>query len=254
MLGYTTVGNGAEKVLVFHGWFGDYSVWEPTFKAMDTERFTYAFIDYRGYGKSAEQSGEYTMREIAADALEVVRALGWDELHVVGHSMGGMAMQRFILDCGADITVKSAVGVTPVPACGGQLDDDSWTLFSGAVSEDGNRYGILDFTTGQRLGAAWLKQMVAASRAQTNEAAYRGYLHAWARENFADEIGGITTPMLVCVGEHDAAINADAMRATYLEWYDNCELEIIANAGHYPMQETPVWLMTLLEGFMSQHA
>ena len=29
-IGYTLVGNGAEKVMVFHGWFGDYSVWEPT--------------------------------------------------------------------------------------------------------------------------------------------------------------------------------------------------------------------------------
>ena len=60
MLGYTQVGNGTTKVLVFHGWFGDYSVWEPTFKAMDTEQFSYVFIDYRGYGKSSELSGDYT--------------------------------------------------------------------------------------------------------------------------------------------------------------------------------------------------
>jgi len=62
MLGYTKIGGGDTKVLVFHGWFDDYSVREPTFKPMDTEQFSYLFIDYRGYGKSTELSGDYTER------------------------------------------------------------------------------------------------------------------------------------------------------------------------------------------------
>ncbi|MEZ5535447.1 MAG: alpha/beta hydrolase [Thiolinea sp.] len=52
------------------------------------------------------------------------------------------------------------------------------------------------------------------------------------------------------MGEHDAAINADAMRATYLTGYPDCQLEVIPNAGHYPMQETPVFLATLIQSFM----
>ena len=254
MLGYTQVGNGDTKVLVFHGWFGDYSVWQPTFSAMDTEQFTYVFIDYRGYGKSSELGGDYTMREIAADANEVVLSLGWKDLHVVGHSMGGLAMQRFMLDCDDSITVKSAIGVTPVPGTGNGLDEDGWALFEGAVTEDGNRYGILDFTTGGRLSPSWLNGMVKASREQTNEAAYRGYLHAWAKESIVDEVSAINTPMMVCVGEFDGAINAEAMQATYLTWYDGCELEVIRNAGHYPMQETPVYLISKMEPFMAKHA
>lgn len=252
MIGYTTIGHGAEHVLVFHGWFGDYSVWLPCLTAMDTDTFTYVFIDYRGYGKSAHLTGDYTMREIAADANEVAQHLQLNSVHVIGHSMGGMAMQRFILD--SPVHVKSAIGVTPVPASGGQLDDNAWALFEGAVRNDENRYTILNFTTGNRLSAAWLNHMVKASRATTNEAAYAGYLRAWVKENFADEISRITTPMMVCVGEHDGAINADAMRATYLTWYPNCELAVIANAGHYPMQETPIHLMTRLEQFMRQHS
>ncbi|MCB1620725.1 MAG: alpha/beta hydrolase [Thiothrix sp.] len=254
MPGHTLIGSGPRKVLVFHGWFGDYSVWEPTFTAMDTAAFSYCFIDYRGYGKSASQSGHYTMSEIAADANRLVLELGWHELHVVGHSMGGMAMQRFMLDCDPRITVRSACGVTPVPASGGQLDADSWQLFEGAVTRDENRYAILDFTTGKRLSPVWLQRMVANSRTQTSEAAYGGYLRAWARENFADEISAIHTPMQVLVGAFDAAITADVMRATYLSGYPQCGLEILADAGHYPMQETPIHLVTLMEAFMRQHS
>lgn len=254
-IGYTLVGNGAEKVMVFHGWFGDYSVWEPTFSAMDTDTFTYAFLDYRGYGKSAEQTGDYSMAEIAADANAVAKKLDWTEFNLIGHSMGGMAMQRMILDCDDSMTIKSAVGVTPVPACGGgPLDADATALFEGAIQNNENRYGILDFTTGGRLSAAWLSNMVKASRDTTNEAAFGGYLAAWVKENFADEVGAIKTPMMVCVGEHDGAISADAMRGTYLQWFEGCELEVIANCGHYPMQETPVYLMTMIEAFMKKNS
>lgn len=254
MLGYTQIGHGETKVLVFHGWFGDYSVWEPTFKALNTDAFSYLFIDYRGYGRSSELSGDYTMREIAADANEVVQSLGWTDMHVVGHSMGGLAMQRFILDCDDSINVKSAVGVTPVSGTGNALDGDGWTLFEGAVTEDGNRYGILDFTTGGRLSASWLSRMVKASREQTNEDAYRGYLHAWAKESIVDEVADIKTPMMVCVGEFDGAINAERMNETFMQWYEGCELEVIRNAGHYPMQETPIYLATIMERFIAKNA
>ncbi|WP_298608231.1 alpha/beta hydrolase [uncultured Thiothrix sp.] len=253
-IGYTTIGQGTEHVLVFHGWFGDYTAWEPTLKALDTDTFTYVFIDYRGYGKSAALTGDYSMREIAADATAVVRELQLKSLHVIGHSMGGMAMQRFILDCDADIQVKSAVGVTPVPACGGQLDENAWGLFAGAIQQDANRYTIINFTTGNRLTPTWINRIVQASRATTNEAAFAGYLNAWVKENFADEISRIQTPMLVCVGENDGASNAEAMKATYLTWYPSCELQVIPNAGHYPMQETPIDLITRLEGFMRNYS
>ena len=34
-IGHTIVGSGKEKVLVLHGWLGDYEVWEPTFNQMN---------------------------------------------------------------------------------------------------------------------------------------------------------------------------------------------------------------------------
>jgi pimeloyl-ACP methyl ester carboxylesterase len=45
-------------------------------------------------------------------------------------------------------------------------------------------------------------------------------------------------PIKVIVGEYDAAIN----EATFVEWFNHCELEVIPNAGHYPMNETPIAL------------
>jgi len=40
------------------------------------------------------------------------------------------------------------------------------------------------------------------------------------------------------------------MKATFLAWYPNAELEVMQNAGHYPMDETPVALATSIENFL----
>ena len=252
-IGHSVVGSGPEKVLVLHGWFGDYAVWEPTFSSLDKETFTYIFIDYRGYGKSTQMSGDYSMGEIAGDAVSLANELGVGNFHLIGHSMGGMAMQRVMVDIDDRRRIKSAVGIDPVPACGGQLDEPSWALFEGAVRSDENRYNILDFTTGNRNSAQWLNYMVERSRASTTESAFAGYLNAWAKENFAEEIKGMETPVLVCIGEHDLAFSKEAMEGTYLAWLPNAELEVIANAGHYPMQEAPVNTATVMETFMKRH-
>ncbi|TNF99201.1 MAG: alpha/beta hydrolase [Gammaproteobacteria bacterium] len=252
-IGCTTIGSGNEKVLVLHGWFGDYAVWEPTFNSLDKDTFTYVFMDYRGYGKSRDLQGDYSMGEIAGDAISLANELGINNFHVVGHSMGGMAMQRVILDIDDQNRIKSAVGIDPVPACGGQLDEQTWALFEGAIKNDENRYNILDFTTGNRNTSQWLNYMVERSHASTTEKAFAGYLNAWAKENFAEEAKGLETPTLVCIGEHDLAFSKEAMESTYLAWLPNSRLEIIANAGHYPMQEAPVNLATVMEDFLRQH-
>jgi pimeloyl-ACP methyl ester carboxylesterase len=252
-IGYTEIGKGQEKVLVLHGWFGDYAVWEPTFSSLDKGTFTYVFMDYRGYGNSKAQKGNYTMKEIAGDAISLMNDLRYKTFHVIGHSMGGMAMQRLILDIDDRQRVKSAVGIDPVPACGGQLDAQTWELFEGAIKNDENRYKILDFTTGNRHSPHWLNYMVERSRASTTEPAYAGYLNAWAKENFAEETKGLKTPTLVCIGEHDLAFSKEVMETTYLAWLPNSRLEVIANAGHYAMQETPVNLVTVMEAFMKKY-
>ena len=149
-IGYTQIGSGQEKVLMLHGWFGDYSVWEPTFNSLDQDTFTYVFIDYRGYGKSKDLEGNYTMNEIAKDAISLINNLEWDVFHLIGHSMGGMAMQRVALDIEDKGRIKSMVGIDPVPACGAQLEGEFWELFEGAINNSENRYNILDFTTGNR--------------------------------------------------------------------------------------------------------
>lgn len=52
------------------------------------------------------------------------------------------------------------------------------------------------------------------------------------------------------MGANDPALTMEVMKATYLAWYPNAELESMPNAGHHPMGETPVALATSIEKFL----
>ncbi len=251
-IGHEILGNGKEGVIVLHGWFGDHTAFVPVFPYLDKETFTYAFMDYRGYGASRDIGGEHTIGEIAGDAINLADHMGWDRFHVIGHSMGGKAMQRVAVD--APGRVKSGVAVTPVPAMALDLDADSEALFGGAADSDENRRTILDFTTGNRLTSIWLDMKVKESRETTTRDAYADYFTAFAKTGFEDEVMGMELPVLVLIGENDPAFNAEAMEQTYLQWLPNARMEVITNAGHYPMQETPIDLVTRMEAFMREHA
>lgn len=246
---HVQIGKGPHKVIALHGWFGSASGWGGFPAAVDHERFSYAFMDDRGYGASKATRGRYTMEEIAADALALADALGWQRFSLIGHSMGGKAVQQVLAD--APQRVQKLVGVTPVPASGVPFDEQGWKLFSSAAKSAASRKGIIDFTTGNRLSSAWLDKMVQHSLEHSSEEAFAAYLEAWAKGDFSARIRGNPVPVLVIVGEHDAALTADAMRATWLAWYPNAKLEVMPNAGHYPMDETPVALATSVERFLA---
>ena len=155
-IGYTCMGKGDKKVVVLPGWLGDHTVFKPTFNALDLENFTYIFIDYRGYGKSKKLTGDYSMAEIAGDVIALVDEMNVKQFHLIGHSMGGMAIQKVILDIDQPERVLSAIAITPVPACGSQLDEASASLCYGSIDSDKNRYDIFNFGTSGRLPSSWL--------------------------------------------------------------------------------------------------
>ena len=247
-IGHEIMGQGAHKVFVLHGWFGDHTTFRPMRDALSLDEFTYAVVACRGYGLSRQITGNYTMAEISADVRALADELGWSEFSLVGHSMGGMAVQRVLAD--APQRVRKLVAVTPLPASGVPFDPDGCALFDGAAASLDNRRGIIDFTTGSRLSKRWVDHVARYSEQTSDRAAFAAYLQAWAKTDFHTEIQGKTTPVKVIVGANDPALNADVMKATYLTWYPNSELEVMPNAGHYPMDETPVALATSIENFL----
>lgn len=244
------IGTGPHTVLVLHGWFGSSRAWQSLLPHLDREAFAYVFLDYRGYGSRRGESGRFDLAEAATDVLAAADALGVERFSLLGHSMGGAVMQRVYAD--APDRVRAMVGVSPVPASGVPFDEQGWQLFSGAADDPGNRRAIIDLTTGNRLTSAWLDAMVRHSLDHSDRDAFAAYLDAWAHTDFHEEVEGSEIPVKVIVGEHDPALGAEAMQGTFARWYPNLETDVLANAGHYAMDETPVALAGSVERFLAR--
>lgn len=244
------VGSGPRTVLLTHGWFGSSQGWGGFPEHLDEEAFRYVFTDVRGYGRRMAEAGDQSLGETAGDLLALADELGAETFALVGHSMGGAVIQR-VLALAPD-RVEKLVGVSPVSSMPTPFDDDGRALFWGAADNRDHRFGIIDFTTGNRNSPVWVNKLVEHSLANSTRDAFANVLEAWATPDFADEVRGNEVPVLVVVGAHDPALGEETVKQTWLPLFPNARLEVIAEAGHYPMDEAPVRLATLIESFLKE--
>jgi pimeloyl-ACP methyl ester carboxylesterase len=94
-LAWEAFGEGPPVMLV-HGLGYDRQGWGPA-PGMLAERFTVVLFDNRGVGESAAPPGPYSTAEMAHDAAAVLDAAGFEAVHLIGTSLGGMIAQTFAL-------------------------------------------------------------------------------------------------------------------------------------------------------------
>lgn len=251
MLGYSKRGKGKEKVMVVHGWKTDQSCFDPIISSLDLEAYTYVFVDQRGYGRSINQEGPYTINQVALDMISLANELGWEKFHIIGHSMGGKVIQQVIVDYPGKI--KSAIGITPCPACALPFDDQGWRLFSGADTDIEKRLQIFRLSTGDRYTDTWYKTITEKSIAASKTEAFRAYLDSWVNDDLVKEIDGCTVPIKLIIGEHDPDMNAEVMQSTFGKWFTDVKIVSLSNCGHYPMMESPLLLAAECESFLKLH-
>jgi pimeloyl-ACP methyl ester carboxylesterase len=246
---YLQRGHGPHKVIVLSGWFGGSSDWHAMLPALDIERFTYLFFDYRGYGRALARDGEFTFEEAARDVLEAADSLGWERFSLVGHSMGGMAMQRVLL--AAPERIGKMAGISAVPACGSRMDEARLAAFRAAIDDVDKRAAIIAFSTGNRLPPQWSAHLARESVRLSRTEAFAAYLPQWAATDISASVAGQPVPVKLFVGEHDPTLTQELMQRTWLAWYPQAMLELLPNAGHYAMHEIPLALASSLQAWLT---
>lgn len=250
VLGFVVHGTGSEHVMVLHDWNGDHTTYDPVRPYLDGITFTYVFVDLRGYGDSRGLTGDYTAREAAADCLAVAETLGWTRFHVVGHSMTGMVAQRLAADAGDRI--KSVVAVCPISAAGSPAPAEALAFFALTTEDDDAFRRMIRFVSGD-LSDQWAEAKLRQCRLTVDPACRAGYLRMLTTA-FVEDVRGLETPFLVLIGERDPGLDEAEMEKTFLALHPNAKVQVIADCGHYPMQERPPLFATLVERYLRTHA
>ena len=90
-------------VLVLHGFPQTHAMWARIAPPIAAAGYRVVCADLRGYGDSSKprrlpDNANYSFRSFAGDQIRLMRALGHERFHVIGHDRGGRTAHRLALD------------------------------------------------------------------------------------------------------------------------------------------------------------
>lgn len=121
-------GGGGDPILLLHGYPQTHAIWHHIAPRL-ARKFTVIVPDLRGYGDSDRPASDplhvpYSKRAMAAELVEVMRALGHDRFAVVGHDRGARVAYRMALDHPQVVTKIASLDVIPTLTMWATMD---WT-------------------------------------------------------------------------------------------------------------------------------
>jgi 3-oxoadipate enol-lactonase len=253
VLGHDNVGFGARRILVLNDWIADTSTWDSARCYLDQRSFSWAFADLRGYGRSRAMPGRYTLDEATQDALDLASELGWRRFTIVGHSMSALIALQLAQQHAEHI--ERAIVLTPPPPAGFGVDDSTFAAMRAAAADVEHRGAILKRMWGERLSERWLQFKLERWNASSDAEAVVAYIAMWAQRGLPDPSTPIRVPVLAITGEQDNTVMQRASVTKLLSpLCPSLQIAALTDCGHYPMQEAPPLLVTLVERFAGQGA
>lgn len=253
LLGHQAFGAGSPAVILLHEWLGDHQNWMPMTPYLAQAKARWVLADFRGYGWSRRIRGDYTLDEMVGDVLALADHLKAKKFHLAGHSMGGLAAQA--IAARAPRRVASLTLVCPVPATGFAADAAGMKRMQSVLTQDAALRDALGARTGHRLGEGWLVQKMKIARGAATKAAQTAYLSMFTGSDVSQAVKGLEVPVRLIAGARDLPFyRMSEQRKRFAKWYPHLDCAEIAEAGHYPMLETPARLAGLIEDWVSSHA
>lgn len=248
-LGHKIIGNGAKKILFLHELMGSCENYESLFPYLDIEKFTFIFVDLRGYGLSKDIDGEYSCDEASTDVKNLISFLDLDEVIVLAHSMSTMIAQKIAL---IDERVSKLILITPIPASGVKLSKIAEDSLLKDMAKNESKIEEIVYSSSKRYNETWAKNRIKMGYEASTVDARVGYMKMYMHTDFSDEVHNIKIPIKIIVGKHDFPIfGLKLVSKLFTHYYDDVEILECQEAGHYPMIECPVYFASKVEEFCS---
>ena len=238
-----TGGTGRPVVLI-HGWPLSAESWNEQTAALRDAGYRVVAYDRRGFGRSDKPSKGYDYDTLADDLDSVLDELDLTDVTLVGFSMGGGEVARYVARHGQD-RLRSVVFAAAVPPYMLQSDDnpdgpltedaaaemtrsvesDRTTFFDGFTQAFFSVDGDLKVTEEQRQEAIALCH-------QSDQTAALACLEAFGTTDFRDDLPAVTVPTLVIHGAGDGIVLFEGSGKRTHEALPQSELVVVEGGPH----------------------
>lgn len=246
-LHYTDQGSGAPVVLI-HGWPLSGRSWEKQVPALVEAGHRVVTYDRRGFGQSSQPWDGYDYDSFADDLHALLVHLDLREATLVGFSMGGGEVVRYIAKHGTDRVARAVLAAAVPPYLyksddnsDGGLDDATIEQFQGGVT--GDRIAFLDGFTTNFFAAGDRTDLISEPsrvhhRTIAEFASPKGTLDciaAFGRTDFRGDVQKVSDagiPTLVIHGDADAIVPFEVSGKRSHESIEGAQLVLIEGGPH----------------------
>lgn len=240
---YEDYGKG-KPVILIHGWPLSGKAWEGQVSEIVDAGFRCITYDRRGFGKSSFPWGDYDYSALASDLNELISQLNLSDCTIVGFSMGGGEVVRYLTDYGADKIEKAALISSIIPLVAKKPDnpngvpEEDLKGILGALKKDRLSF-LKDFAKGfynydqlkDRVSEAQLEYDWSIAANSSPRATIKT-AEAWALTDFRPELKNVTVPTLIVHGGDDQTVPIETAGKQAAEGIKNNQFEIIKGAPH----------------------
>lgn len=242
---YYEVQGSGKPVILIHGWPLSGRSWEAQLPALVEAGYQVITYDRRGFGKSSQPWEGYDYDTLAQDLKLLMEALDLKDTAIVGFSMGGGEVARYLGKYGSDRVSKAVLAAAVPPYLykaddnpDGGLEESDIQGFLASVRED--RIAFLhDFTKnfftpkdGTLLVSKPMRIYNRDIAAFASPKATYDCVKAFGYTDFREDLKAFDVPTLVIHGDSDQVVPFEASGQRSHDMIADSQLHIIEGGPH----------------------
>lgn len=240
---YEDHGTGSPVVLI-HGYPLSGAAWEKQLPVLLAEGYRVITYDRRGFGKSSQPTIGYDYDTFAEDLHKLITHLDLHDIALVGHSMGGGEVARYIGKYGSD-NVRRAVIMSGIPPYLLKTADNpegvpEEVFHSLAAAATADRYAFFTeffknfYNTDVLLGKRVSEQAVQNSwdvAVTSSATATVACIPTW-HTDFRQDLAKFDVPTLVIQGDSDRIVPIQASGAKTSKLVTGAKYVVVKDGSH----------------------
>lgn len=251
---YYEVHGQGQPIVFVSGFSGDHSAWQDIIKAY-TDSYQVIVFDNRGIGGSDSPGYPYTTEMMADDTVGLVKALGINSAHFVGHSFGGCIVQTIARKYPE--VIKSVVIASSFLKCNMRLELYGGTrlelMTAQAPEESITKFvSMLCWSNNFLSRPGMVEELVSSGFFPITISGYKSQLNAMLTFDSRKWMSSIECPCLIICADEDLLADVEDSQQMR-DSIKNSQYYCFHKVGHVPMVEQPQGFNDLVLEFIGEH-